>query len=127
MSTGISANRMEILQIADAVAREKNIEKEIVIEAMEHALQKAARSRYGAEHDIRAVIDVKTGEMTLKRVMTVVDESMLDPETRPFNPSTDIMLDVALKSDPEAVVGKMYDEILPPWNSAASPRKPPSR
>ncbi len=114
MSTGISANRMEILQIADAVAREKSIEKEIVIEAMEHALQKAARSRYGTEHDIRASIDTKTGEMTLKRVMTVVDESMLDPETRPFNPSTDIMLDVALKSDPEAVVGKMYEEGLPP-------------
>jgi N utilization substance protein A len=114
MSTGISANRMEILQIADAVAREKSIEKEIVIEAMEHALQKAARSRYGTEHDIRASIDVKTGEMTLKRVMTVVDESMLDPETRPFNPSTDIMLDVALKTDAEAVVGKTYEEGLPP-------------
>ncbi len=114
MSTGISANRLEILQIADAVAREKSIEKEIVIEAMEHALQKAARSRYGAEHDIRAAIDPKTGEMALKRVMTVVDDSMLDPETRPFNPSTDIMLDVAKKTDPEAFVGKTYDEPLPP-------------
>ncbi len=114
MSTGISANRLEILQIADAVAREKSIEKEIVIEAMEHALQKAARSRYGAEHDIRAAIDPKTGEMALKRVMTVVDESVLDPETRPFNPSTDIMLDIAKKTDPEAFVGKMYDEPLPP-------------
>jgi N utilization substance protein A len=114
MSTGISANRLEILQIADAVAREKSIEKEIVIEAMEHALQKAARSRYGAEHDIRATIDVTTGEMALKRVMTVVDESMLDPETRPFNPSTDIMIDVAKKTDPEAAPGKEYDEPLPP-------------
>jgi transcription termination/antitermination protein NusA len=114
MSTGISANRLEILQIADAVAREKSIEKEIVIQAMEHALQKAARSRYGAEHDIRANIDPRTGEMELSRVMTVVDESMLDPETRPFNPSTDIMLDVAKKTDPEAVVGKEYAEGLPP-------------
>jgi N utilization substance protein A len=114
MSTGISANRLEILQIADAVAREKSIEKEIVIEAMEHALQKAARSRYGTEHDIRATIDPKTGEMELKRVMTVVDESVLDPETRPFNPSTDIMLDIAKKTDPEAVVGKEYSELLPP-------------
>jgi N utilization substance protein A len=114
MSTGISANRLEILQIADAVAREKSIEKEIVIEAMEHALQKAARSRYGAEHDIRAQIDPKTGEMALSRVMTVVDESMLDPETRPFNPSTDIMINVALKTDPDAVVGKEYSEPLPP-------------
>jgi len=114
MSTGISANRLEILQIADAVAREKSIEKEIVIQAMEHALQKAARSRYGAEHDIRAQIDPRTGEMELTRVMTVVDESMLDPETRPFNPSTDIMLDVAKKSDPDAFVGKEYVEGLPP-------------
>ena len=50
-----SATGMEILQIAEAVAREKSIDKEIVIEAMEHALQKAARSRYGTEHDIRAI------------------------------------------------------------------------
>src|SRR5215468_8804018 len=114
MSTGISANRLEILQIAEAVAREKSIEKEIVIKSMEHALQKAARSRYGAEHDIRADIDPKTGEMTLKRVMTVLDESKLDPETRPFNPSTDLMIDVAKKTDPDAVVGKEYIELLPP-------------
>ncbi len=114
MSSGISANRLEILQIAEAVAREKNIEKEIVIASMEHALQKAARSRYGAEHDIRAIIDAKTGEMTLKRVMTVIDEGMIDEETRPFNPSTDIMIDVAKKSDPDAFVGKEYEEILPP-------------
>jgi N utilization substance protein A len=114
MSAGVSANRMEILQIAEAVAREKNIEKEIVIASMEHALQKAARSRYGAEHDIRAIIDTKTGEMTLKRVMTVIDESVIDEETRPFNPSTDIMIEVAKKTDPEAFVGKEYEEILPP-------------
>ncbi|MBI1186385.1 MAG: transcription termination/antitermination protein NusA [Alphaproteobacteria bacterium] len=116
MSTGISANRLEIMQIADAVAREKSIEKDIVIAAMEHALQKAARSRYGAEHDIRAKIDAKTGEMTLIRVMTVVEDSMLDDETRPFNPSTDIMLDEALKSDPEAHAGKTYEETLPPMD-----------
>jgi N utilization substance protein A len=114
MSTGISANRLEILQIAEAVAREKSIEKEIVIKSMEHALQKAARSRYGAEHDIRADIDPKTGEMTLKRVMTVLDESKLDPETRPFNPSTDIMIDIAKKTDADAFVGKEYIELLPP-------------
>ncbi|MDB5433075.1 MAG: nusA, partial [Caulobacter sp.] len=55
--TGISANRLELLQIANAVAMEKSIDKEIVIEAIEDAIQKAARSRYGAEHDIRAHID----------------------------------------------------------------------
>ncbi len=111
---GVSANRLEILQIADAVAREKGIEREIVIEAMEHALQKAARSRYGVENDIRAVIDHKTGEMVLKRCLTVVDESALTDEIRPFNPATDMLLREALKRDKAAVVGKVYEEILPP-------------
>jgi N utilization substance protein A len=114
MSTGISANRAEILQIAEAVAREKGIDKTLVIEAMSHALQKAARSRYGAEHDIRAEIDQKTGEMTLKRVMTVVDDPWLEAQARPFNPSTDIELKDALKRDPDAFVGKTYEDILPP-------------
>ena len=72
MATGISANRLELLQIADAVAREKSIEKEIVIEAIEEAITKGARSRYGAEHDIRAHIDTKTGELTLKRFKGVL-------------------------------------------------------
>ncbi len=127
MSTGISANRLEILQIADAVAREKSIEKEIVIQAMEHALQKAARSRYGAEHDIRATIDPKTGEMELKRVMTVVDDSVLDPETRPFNPSTDLMLNVALKSDKKRCSARNMSNCCRRSSSGASPRKPPNK
>ena len=72
--TGVSANRLELLQIADAVAREKSIDKEIVIEAIEEAIQKGARARYGAEHDIRVSIDPKTGETTIKRVITVVED-----------------------------------------------------
>ncbi len=116
MSSGISANRLEILQIADAVAREKGIEKDVVIQSMEHALQKAARSRYGIEHDIRAEINTKTGEMTLLRVMTVVDEAWLEAQARPFNPSTDIELEEARKSDPEAHPGKTYSETLPPMD-----------
>ena len=72
MATGISANRLELLQIADAVAREKSIEKEIVIAAIEEAIQKAARARYGAEHDIRAIIDHRTGELTIKDRKSVV-------------------------------------------------------
>ena len=111
---GVSANRLEILQIADAVAREKGIEREIVIEAMEHALQKAARSRYGIENDIRAVIDHKTGEMLLKRCLTVVDDGALEDEVRPFNSATDLLLREALKRDKAAFVGKVYEEILPP-------------
>jgi len=69
-----SANRLELLQIADAVAREKLIDPVLVIEAMEESLAKAARSRYGAEYDIRAKIDPKTGELEMTRVRTVVEE-----------------------------------------------------
>ncbi|PZP84792.1 MAG: transcription termination/antitermination protein NusA [Azospirillum brasilense] len=68
----------EMLQIADAVAREKNIERDQVLEAMENAIQIAGRKKYGAEHDIRAVIDRKTGAISLHRVITVVEE--VDPE-----------------------------------------------
>ncbi len=73
MATAISANRAELLAIADAVAREKSIDRMIVIEAMEEAIQRAARARYGAENDIRAKIDPKSGEMRLWRVLEVVE------------------------------------------------------
>ena len=69
-----SANRLELLQIADAVAREKLIDPVLVIEAMEESLAKAARSRYGVEYDIRAKIDHKTGDLLMERVRTVVEE-----------------------------------------------------
>ncbi|MGZ3314378.1 MAG: transcription termination/antitermination protein NusA, partial [Caulobacteraceae bacterium] len=107
MATGISANRLELLQIADAVAREKSIEKEIVIAAIEEAIQKAARARYGAEHDIRALIDSRTGELTLKRVVTVADPVE--------NEDTQISLADAKKRDPAAEVGTTFEEILPPF------------
>jgi N utilization substance protein A len=108
--TGISANRLELLQIADAVAREKSIEKEIVIGAIEEAIQKAARARYGAEHDIRAAIDVKTGELALTRVVTVVDDEEPIENTYAFQSLSD-----AKKDDKEAFVGKEYVETLPPF------------
>jgi N utilization substance protein A len=116
MGTGISANRLEILQIAEAVAREKNIEKELVLASMEHAMQKAARSRYGVEHDIRAQIDPKTGELTLLRCQTVVDDAYLEAQARPFNSYTDLSMEDAKKRDPEAEVGKVYSEVLPPMD-----------
>src|ERR1700746_1691652 len=67
----VSANRLELLQIADAVAREKAIDRGIVIAAMEDAIQKAARSRYGSETEVRAEINPKTGEMRLARLLVV--------------------------------------------------------
>jgi N utilization substance protein A len=114
--TGVSANRLEILQIADAVAREKSIDKELVIQSMEHALQKAARSRYGIEHDIRAAIDRKTGELTLTRVLTAVDDAFLELHARPFNPSTDLEMKDALKRDPKCFPGFEFVEVLPPMD-----------
>src|SRR6185312_15617690 len=107
MATGISANRLELLQIADAVAREKSIEKEIVIAAIEEAIQKAARARYGAEHDIRAIIDARTGELTLKRCVTVADPVE--------NMDALVRLTDAKRTDKQAAVGKVYEEILPPF------------
>src|SRR6476660_3243933 len=67
-----TANKAELLAIADSVAREKLIDRGIVIEAMEDAIQRAARARYGAENDIRAKLDPQTGELRLWRVVEVV-------------------------------------------------------
>src|ERR671927_135268 len=75
----VSANRLELLQIADAVAREKVIDRQIVIDAMEEAIDKAARSRYGAETDVHAEIDSKTGALRLSRHLLVVDQVENDP------------------------------------------------
>src|SRR3954447_17247342 len=122
MATGISANRLELLQIADAVAREKSIEKEIVIEAIEEAIQKAARSRYGAEHDIRVSIDTKTGETILRRIVTVVPDDYGTAEvpegeepTEVFNDYAMLRLSDAKVTDKAAEIGTTYEEILPPF------------
>ncbi|MEP2744329.1 transcription termination factor NusA [Bauldia litoralis] len=104
----VSANRLELLQIADAVAREKVIDRMIVVTAMEDAIQKAARSRYGSETDVRAEIDPKTGEIKLQRLLKVVEE--ID------NPATDITLDIARGRNPAAQLGDFIAEPLPPMD-----------
>jgi N utilization substance protein A len=73
-----SANQLELLQTAEAVAREKMIEPSLVIEAMEESLARAAKSRYGADLDIRVAIDRKTGRATFTRVRTVVEDELLE-------------------------------------------------
>jgi len=103
---GVSANRLELLQIADAVAREKSIDRELVIAAMEDAISKAARARYGADSDIRAEIDPKTGETRLARLLRVVQEVEDD--------STEISLEDALARNPEAAIDDYIAEPLPP-------------
>ena len=98
MSTkGISANRLELLQIADAVAREKSIDKSIVISAMEEAIQKAAASRYGIENNIKAEIESETGSIELKRLLDIVEK------VDDF--STQITLKEAKLKNPNAEIG----------------------
>ena len=104
----VSANRLELLQIADAVAREKSIDKQIVIAAMADAIQKAARSRYGQETNIRADINASTGEMKLQRLLEVVDT--VEDHAR------QIALSSARDRNPDAQVGDFIAEQLPPMD-----------
>jgi N utilization substance protein A len=104
----ISANRLELLQIADAVAREKVIDRGIVIAAMEEAIAKAARSRYGAETDVHAEIHPRTGELRLARHLLVVDQVE--------NDAVEITLDEARRHNPAAQVGDAIAETLPPFD-----------
>ncbi len=103
----VSANRLELLQIADSVAREKSIDRQIVLSAMEEAIQKAARARYGQETEVRADINPKTGEVRFSRLLLVVEQ--ID------NDASQIALDEARKKNPAAQPGDWIAEPLPPF------------
>jgi transcription termination/antitermination protein NusA len=102
----IAANRTELLQIADAVARDKSIDKDIVIHAMEEAMQRAAKARYGGENDIRVEIDPKSGETHVSRYLNVVE--LVE------NDKTEISIEDARHRNPAAMVGDIIAETLPP-------------
>src|SRR6266536_3594103 len=102
----VSANRLELLQIADAVAREKAIDRGIVITAMEDAIAKAARSRYGSETDVHADINAKTGELRLSRHLLVVENVE--------NTASQISLEDARRHNPAAQLGDTIADALPP-------------
>src|ERR1044071_7051195 len=102
----VSANKAELIAIADAVAREKLIDKGIVIEAMEDAIQRAARARYGAENDIRAKLDAETGDLRLWRVLEVVEEP--EDHFKQIDPTR------AQKLDKNAKMGDFIVDPLPP-------------
>ncbi|WP_020174352.1 transcription termination factor NusA [Methyloferula stellata] len=104
----VSANKLELLQIADAVAREKSIDRQIVLASMEDAMQKAARSRYGQETEVRAEINPKTGEVHFSRLLLVVDEIE--------NDATQISVTDARKKNPAAQTGDWIAETLPPFD-----------
>ncbi|WP_010160973.1 transcription termination factor NusA [Sphingomonas sp. PAMC 26617] len=105
-TSGVTANRAELIAIANAVATEKMIDKGIVIEAMEDAIQRAARARYGAENDIRAKLDPNTGDLRLWRVVEVVEA--VDDYFKQVN------LKEADKLQKGAVVGDYIVDPLPP-------------
>ncbi len=106
MAPAVSANRLELLQIADAVAREKSIDREVVLEAMAEAIQKAARSRYGAENEIRARINPQTGDIRLVRLLEVVDNVE--------NDAVQIDMKSAQRRNPAAQAGDLIEDELPP-------------
>lgn len=101
-----SVARPELLLVADAVAREKAISREEILEAMEQAIQKAGRAKYGHEKDIRAIIDRKTGEVRLSRWTEVVEEVENEASQIPYK--------IALKIQPDIKVGEYLIDPLPP-------------
>jgi len=98
--------RPELLQVADSVARDKGIDRDEVLEAMEQAIQKAGRSKYGHEHDIRAHIDRRNGEIQLARYMEVVEQVE--------NEQTQLTLEQARRKKPDAEIGEFLVDSLPP-------------
>ena len=103
-----SANQLELLQTAEAVAREKMIDPALVIEAMEESLARAAKSRYGSEMDIRVSIDRKTGRATFTRVRTVVEEEELE------NYQAEFTVEQAKQYMDDPKVGDVFSEEVPP-------------
>ncbi|MFM7302944.1 MAG: NusA N-terminal domain-containing protein, partial [Alphaproteobacteria bacterium] len=108
MAIDIAIARPELLQVADAVAREKMIEREEVLEAMEQAIQKAGRAKYGLEKDIRATIDRKDGRVKLERFTEVVEAEPVE------NEATQIPLRIAQKIKPGIQLGEFIVDPLPP-------------
>lgn len=104
----ISANRLELLQIARSVAAEKNIDEKVVIEAIEGAIQKASLSRYGHGLDISAKIDQKSGELTIRRLQTVVAT-----REEVYNDHQQLALEDAKKIKADVEVGYVFEEFLP--------------
>ncbi len=102
----VSANRLELLQIADAVAREKGIDRSVVLQSMEDAYAKVARARYGSETEVKADINPRTGEIRLARLMLVVDQVE--------NDANQMSIVEARRKNPAAEVGDYISEPLPP-------------
>lgn len=120
MTSALHLGNSEILQIADAVSREKSIERDLVLEAMESSIAIAARKKYGHDRNINAEIDRKTGEIRIFRELFVVDDSYQPPaedeelEEGEPNPSAVLLVSDAKDKKEDAVVGDIIREPLPP-------------
>ena len=97
------SDKLELIRIAEAVATEKSIDKEIILTSMESAIQKAAKTKFGSENDIRAIIDRESGDISLHKVLTIV--------STPENLDTEISLDHAIKKGKKKDI-KIGDEII---------------
>ena len=109
METIASPSRLEMLAVADAVARDRGIERDEVLEAMEQAIQKAARAQYGHEHDIRAFVDRRSGDIRLQRFREVVED---DAEIE--NEFVQLRISDARREYPKAEIGESLIDDLPP-------------
>ena len=103
---GLSVVRPELLQIAEAVARDKAIDQELVINAMEQAIQSAAKKKYGQELEVKAEIDKKSGEIKISRVLQV--KEIIE------NPSQEVTLKDGVLIDRDAKIGDYIYDPLPP-------------
>ena len=128
----------EIIQVAEAVAREKGIEREHVIEAIEQAIQVAARKKYGYEQNIKAVIDRKSGETKLTREREVVEEFTVEEqaeesgedsgsESMAATKETQVLLDIAQRVHPELKSGRFWWKNCRQWILVVWQRKLQSR
>tara|TARA_B100001123_G_scaffold429809_1_gene548845 strand:- start:239 stop:1780 length:1542 start_codon:yes stop_codon:yes gene_type:complete len=100
------SDKLELLRIAEAVANEKSIDKEVILTSMENAIQKAARTRFGAENNIRAIIDRESGNISLHKVLKIVQEAE--------NFDTEISIEQATKKNKDIKIGDEIFEELPP-------------
>lgn len=120
MSTHTNFGNVELLQIADAVAREKRVDKDLILEAMESSMAIAARKKYGYDRNIKANINKKTGEIKIFRETEVVDNDYVPEETEETEGGIEdfsiskITLNEALEKDDKAKIGDIIREDLPP-------------
>ena len=102
------SDKVELLRIAEAVALEKSIDKEIILSSMESAIQKAAKTKFGSENDIRAKIDRESGDISLHKVLTIVEKQ------ENFNNEISLKNAQKMKNKEDVKVGDEIYEQLPP-------------